>query len=214
MSLDSAALPRASVLAVLVLWAGVSSADAPAASGAAPSASPPRAAASTAPGAPPLGPPEPGSGSRVKDEPCSESVKAWAARASGRTGLAVSAASCPAGVVRLAVQGAGCDFEVSRLRGFKRTPDGTFGVSPIVQLEWETAPAPMKKALDSILAALGADGTLEIPSGEPVFRTAPAAPGARAPKLALAAAATLVVVGALALWLRRRSAARRPASSG
>jgi len=74
------------------------------------------------------------------------SVAAWATGASQHSGLVIAATACPAGVVRLQVAGAGCDFEVARARGFQRTADGKFGVSPIADLDWNQAPEPMKKA--------------------------------------------------------------------
>src|SRR5258706_8102734 len=87
------------------------------------------------------GPPS-GSGAPIA-EVCDASVAAWATGASQHSGLVISAAACPAGVVRLQVAGAGCDFEVAPARGFQRTADGKFGVSPIADLHWRQAPEPM-----------------------------------------------------------------------
>lgn len=96
---------------------------------------------------------------------CDEAVTAWTQRASARTGLTITPGGCPSGVVRLKVQGAGCDFEVRREGGFQRTADGSFGVSPIVDLDWDAAPEPMKKALAGLLAALAEDHALTVPTG-------------------------------------------------
>ena len=118
------------------------------------------------PGPPGAAAPPSGSSAPPAEE-CDPAVAAWAKSASQQSGLAITAAACPAGVVRLQIAGAGCDFEVARGRGFQTTTDGKFGVSPIANLDWATAPEPMKKALAGVLAALTHDPSLPLRDGEP-----------------------------------------------
>jgi hypothetical protein len=95
-----------------------------------------------------------------RDDLCNERVLAWAKAASERAGSSILAASCVLGTVRLQVAGAGCDYAVTRGEGFARTPDGAFGVSPIVNLDWDTAPDAMKRGLAGVLGALAEDPSL------------------------------------------------------
>ena len=126
----------------------------------------------------------------------------------------ITAVSCPGGLVRFKVRDAGCDYEVTKGKGFQRTADGAYAVSPIANLEWETAPEPMKKGLATMMAALTKDPTLPITG---VTRRAPspkAGPDqARQDKLAIGAA-FLITAGALGFWWTRGSgpAAPPPAS--
>ncbi len=178
----------------------------PAASSAA--VAPPSPSASAAVAPPPsasAASPAPSSSVPVRDDLCADAVATWAKNASQRSGLAITPASCSAGIVRLAVAGAGCDFEVSYTRGFQRTPDGKIGVSPIANLDWKDAPEPMKKALAGILTALTQDSTLLIPAGEPVFGK-PAETVFLGSRLnqALVGAGGLFGLAALGLWLKRR----------
>ena len=147
-----------------------------------------------------------GAAARVPDDVCDGGVDAWATRATAKTGLRIVPRSCVAGALRLAVSPAGCDFEISRDRGFRRTPDGAFAVSPIVDLDWGTAPAPMKHALDSLLLALASDPTLTIRVGTPIRH-----PDASSAHGKLAAATSVVLVAAMTIaWLlaqRRRTRA-------
>jgi hypothetical protein len=135
---------------------------------------------------------------------CDDAVGAWTERASRRTGLAITPASCPFGLVRLQVAGAGCDFEVSRDHGFQRTEGGAFGVSPIVDLDWTTAPEPMKKAFAAILSALAEDPSLPMSARRPssIFS------GPRRNQIAAGAALVVLFAAAFALWWKRRRAAR------
>jgi hypothetical protein len=129
---------------------------------------PPRPTASAAGSAAPApsGSSEPaGAAPLGMDGACDAATTGWATRASQRTGLDISAVECPSGLVRLKVAGAGCDFEVRRDRGFQQTADKAFGVSPIANLDWTTAPEPMKKALSGLLSALTEDPTLKMGTG-------------------------------------------------
>jgi hypothetical protein len=157
----------------------------------------PASAAPSAASAPPRAPQD-----GDTDAACDEAVAAWTARASQRTGLAIVPATCPLGLVRLAVVGAGCDFEVSRDRGFQRTPSGAFGVSPIVSLDWDTAPPPMKTAFAGLLTALTEDPSLPMGQKRPSsLRWL----GARSTQLAVGAGAALLAAGAAAFaWTRRK----------
>ncbi len=151
---------------------------------------------------------------------CSADVAAWAARASARSKMDVSAADCPRGVVRLHVAGAGCDFEVSSAReaGFRRTADGAFGVSPIADIDWNEAPPAMKRALDGVVAALEADPSLGVPTGERVLggtdsRDTGTPSLWRRPKLvSLAVVAVLALASVVYRLVRRRKV--RAASAG
>lgn len=143
------------------------------------------------------------------DAACDEAIVAWTERASRRTGLAISPASCPFGLVRLAVAGAGCDFEVSRDHGFQRTEGGAFGVSPIVDLDWTTAPEPMKKAFAGILSSLAEDPTLPMGNKRP----SPLLLGSRRNQIAAAAGLVALVAAAFALGWKRRRARRAVTSS-
>ncbi len=144
---------------------------------------------------------------------CDEAVVAWTRRATQRTGLTITPRACPSGLVRLAIAGAGCDFEVRREGGFQRTPDGSFGVSPIVNLDWDLAPEPMKKALAGLLSALSEDRSLPLltgrvqnhPEGQ---RDSETRFGSRRAQIALGAGA-IALLGAVAFGLRRRRRAPR-----
>ncbi len=182
------------------------SAPAPSASSsplAAPSASSalPAAPAPSASSAPPRAP-----ANGDTDSVCDEAIVAWTERASRRTGLAISPASCPFGLVRLQVTGAGCDFEVSRDHGFQRTEGGAFGVSPIVDMDWTTAPEPMKKAFTSILSALAEDPSLPMGNKRPSSMRL----GSRRNQIAAGAGLVLLVAAAFVLWWKRRR--RAPAA--
>lgn len=151
---------------------------------------------------------------------CDEAVRAWTERAAKRSGLAITARACPSGLIRFEVAGAGCDFEVRRDGGFKRTLDDTFGVSPIADIKWEHAPEPMKKALGGLLSALATDPSLPIPTGAIRLRTAATTEGQtaggvparwRRPRTILAGAGVIVALGATAFGLRHR---RRRRTSG
>lgn len=148
-------------------------------------------------------------------EPCDPAAAAWAKGASQHSGLDISALACPTGVVRLHVEGAGCDFEVSRARGFERTTDGKLGVSPIVNLDWSLAPAPMKKALAGVLAALAADPSLPIREGDPVRHADQGAMrlGSRHNQIiAGSAGGALVVAAGVGFWMMKRRRAKAVAS--
>lgn len=140
------------------------------------------------------------------DSVCDEAIVAWTERASRRTGLTISPASCPFGLVRLQVTGAGCDFEVSRDRGFQRTEGGAFGVSPIVDMDWTTAPELMKKAFTSILSALAEDPSLPMGNKRPSSMRL----GSRRNQIAAGAGLVVLVAAALVLWWKRRR--RAPAA--
>lgn len=140
---------------------------------------------------------------------CDAAVAAWAARASRRGGVEITAVSCPGELVRFAVRGAGCDYEVRKGKGFQSTADGAHSVSPIANLEWSTAPASMKKGLDTLLAALTEDPTLPITGG--AQRRPPRAAGAREDRLAVGAA-LLITAGALGLWWTRGPSRPSPPS--
>ncbi len=131
---------------------------------------------------------------------CDEAIVAWIERASSRTGLTISPVACPFGLVRLQVTGAGCDFEVSRDRGFQRTEGGAFGVSPIVDMDWTTAPEPMKKAFTSILSALAEDPSLPMGNKRPSSMVL----GSRRNQIAAGAGLVLLVAAAFVLWWKRR----------
>lgn len=146
---------------------------------------------------------------------CDEAVVAWTRGATQRTGLTITPGGCPSGVVRLKIAGAGCDFEVRREGGFQRTPDGIFGVSPIVNLDWDVAPEPMKKALAGLVSALAEDRSLPIPTGR--VRNHPEGQrdseewfGSRRAQIAVGVGA-LALLGAVAFGLRRRRRASPPA---
>ncbi len=146
---------------------------------------------------------------------CDEAVVAWTKGASQRTGLTITPGGCPSGVVRLKIAGAGCDFDVRREGGFQRTPDGSFGVSPIVNLDWDVAPEPMKKALAGLLSALAEDRSLPISTGR--VRNHPegqrdieARFGSRRAQIAVGAA-VIALLGAVVFGLRRRRRAAPPA---
>jgi hypothetical protein len=168
------------------------------------------------PGSPPGGAPPSASGAPAA-EACDPGVAAWAKNASVHAGLTISAVACPTGVVRLQVAGAGCDFEVAPARGFQRTADGKFGVSPIADLNWDVAPEPMKKALAGVLAALAQDPSLPIREGDPVRHAGPEAMplGSRRNQIiAGSAGGALVVAAAVGFWLkRRRDKAASPVAS-
>ncbi|MFS8067421.1 MAG: LPXTG cell wall anchor domain-containing protein [Byssovorax sp.] len=166
------------------------------------SSSPLAAPAPSASSAPPRAP-----ANGDTDSVCDEAIVAWTERASRRTGLTISPASCPFGLVRLQVTGAGCDFEVSRDHGFQRTEGGAFGVSPIVDMDWTTAPEPMKKAFTSILSALAEDPSLPMGSNK---RPSSLLLGSRRNQIAAAAGLVLLVAAAFVLWWRRRR--RAPAA--
>jgi hypothetical protein len=165
------------------------------------------AVAAAEPG-PPRGAPPSDSGAPIA-EACDAAVAAWARGASQHSGLVISAAACPAGVVRLQVAGAGCDFEVARARGFQLTADGKFGVSPIADLDWNVAPEPMKKALAGVLTGLAQDPSLPIREGEPI-RHAPTGSmllGSRRNQIiAGAGGGALVAAAAVGVWMKRRRA--------
>lgn len=149
---------------------------------------------------------------------CDDATRAWAERASKRTGLAITAVACPSGVVRLEVAGAGCDFEVRRDGGFKRTADGKLGVSPIANLEWEVAPEPMKEALAGLLSALAEDPSLPIPTGAVRYRAdgevAGGAKGLGSRRTQMIAfAGVMAALGALAFGLRRLRKRKPPSPS-
>jgi hypothetical protein len=158
-----------------------------------------------------------GSAAPVADV-CDPAVATWARDASQHTGLAITAAACPTGVVRLQVANAGCDFEVAAGRGFQRTADGKFGVSPIANLDWAVAPEPMKKALAGVLAALTQDPSLLIREGDPVRHgvEGPMLLGSRRNQIIAGSAGGAVVIAAgLGFWLmkRRRAKPVAPAAS-
>jgi hypothetical protein len=133
---------------------------------------------------------------------CEDAVVAWAKGASQRTGAAIAAVSCPGELVRFKIEGAGCDYEVRRGgQGFQKTADGVFGVSPIVDLDWTSAPEPMKKGLAALLTALGQDATLPIRRPPPKSEV-PIAAGASAAVVVVAAAA-----GGAVWWRRKKKAA-------
>lgn len=143
-----------------------------------------------------------GPASARPDVTCGDAVVDWAERASSRTGLTITPVACPAGLVRLQVAGAGCDFEVRREQGFQRTASGAFGVSPIVDLDWTTAPEPMKKALTGILTALTEDPSLQMDNR----RRSSMRLGSRRKQIAAGAALVVILAAALAFWWKRRRA--------
>jgi hypothetical protein len=143
------------------------------------------------------------------DDICNEVALKWAEAASARTGKTITPSACPAGLVRLSVASAGCDFEVRRREGFQRTADGAFGVSPIANLDWSTAPEPMKQGLAAVLAALTADPSIPIRSGTPVRSSEHAqasAIAARNNRIFVAAGALVLTAVAAGTWWRRRKA--------
>jgi len=154
----------------------------------------------------------PAASAASQDDGCVDQVTTWTTAASRSVGLEITPVSCPGGLVRLKVQGAGCDFEVSREGGFKRTADGKFGVSPIVDLDWDAAPEPMKKGLASVLTALANDPGLPLAAGNAPRRVQPPQrlPGSRRAQLAVGGGSVAVFLAALAIWWRRRTGARRP----
>lgn len=196
--------PPAASSAVVAPPAASSAAVAPPAASSAALAPPPASAAAPSPSGSTA--PAPLSSAPVRDDLCPDAVVAWTKAASQRSGLTITPASCSAGIVRLAVAGAGCDFEVARNRGFQRTADGSIGVSPIADLDWKDAPEPMKKALAGILAALAQDGTLLIPAGEPVFGEPAGGAGLFSSRRnqILFGVGGLFGLAALGLWLKRR----------
>ena len=175
------------------------------------------AAVATAQPGPPGAAAPPSGSSAPPAEDCDPSVAAWARGASQQSGLSITAASCPAGVVRLQIAGAGCDFEVARGRGFQTTPDGKFGVSPIANLDWATAPEPMKKALAGVLAALAHDPSLPLRDGEPIRH--PPGEGAvalgsrRNQIIAGSAGGALLVAAGVGFWMMKRRRARPSVAS-
>jgi hypothetical protein len=186
-----------------------SSASAPPAASSAPA--PP--AASSAPA-----PPAASGAPAHTDDVCDEAAIKWAAAASARTGKTITLAACPSGLVRLSVAGAGCDFEVRRREGFQHTADGAFGVSPIANLDWNTAPEPMKQGLAAVLAALAADPSIPIRSGHPMSSSEHAqavATAARNNRIFVGAGALVLTAAAVGMWLRRRKTrgATPPAAS-
>jgi hypothetical protein len=136
----------------------------------------------------------------VAVDKCEDAVVDWAKAASQRTGAAIVAVSCPGDLVRFKIEGAGCDYEVRRDgKGFQKTADGVFGVSPIVNRDWTSAPEPMKKGLAALLTALGQDPTLPI---------RPAPPKSKVP-IAIGAGAAVVVAaaGGVVWWKKRKKGA-------
>jgi len=205
MALASRRAPWAALFLLLTL-STVARADAPPPGSVALPAPTPAASGSSAPPA--------ASTTRDAGLDCDEAVVAWTKGASRRTGLTITPGGCPSGVVRLEIAGAGCDFEVRREGGFQRTPDGSFGVSPIVNLDWDVAPEPMKKALAGLLAALAEDRSLPVSTGR--MRNHPEGQreievgvGSRRAQIAVGAGA-IALLGALAFGLQRRRR-RRPA---
>ncbi|MFO0756101.1 MAG: hypothetical protein U0359_06400 [Byssovorax sp.] len=212
--------PAPAATLILPPGAGSAAASAAASASAAPAAS---AAAPAAPSASAAAPPPPApaapvaSGSAMpapsasappsRDDLCADTVITWAKGASQRTGLTIAPVSCSPGIVRLSVAGAGCDFEVARGKGFQRTTDGTFGVSPIANLDWASAPEPMKKALAGLLTALSQDGSLLIPSGDPIYNAdAGRFLGSRQNQI-LAGVAALLALGGVGFWLKKKKPA-------
>ena len=173
------------------------------------------AVAMAQPGPPGAAAPASGSSAPPAEE-CDPSVAVWAKGASQKTGLVITAASCPAGVVRLQIADAGCDFEVARGRGFQTTADGKFGVSPIADLDWTTAPEPMKKALAGVITALTHDPSLPLREGEPV-RHPPHETGLlgsqRNKVIAGSAGGALLVAAGVGFWLMKRRRAKPSAAS-
>jgi hypothetical protein len=166
------------------------------------------------PGPPTAGAPPSESAAPVADV-CDAAVAIWTRDASQHTGLSITAAACPIGVVRLLVAGAGCDFEVAPARGFQRTPDGKFGVSPIANLDWAVAPEPMKKALAGVLAALAQDPSLPIREGDPIRHAAegPLLLGSRRNQIiAGSAGGALLVAAGVGFWLMKRRRAKPAAA--
>jgi hypothetical protein len=164
------------------------------------------AIAAAQPGPPAAEAPPSASGAPTAED-CDPGVAAWTQAASKHTGLAITPIACPAGVVRLEIAGAGCDFEVARGHGFQPTADGKLFVSPIANLDWNVAPEPMKKALAGVLAALAHDPSLPIREGEPMLHPGSGAtpPGSRRNQIiAGGAGGALVVAGGIAFWLKRR----------
>jgi hypothetical protein len=167
----------------------------------------PRAPAASA--APPAAP-------ATTDDGCDEAVVAWTTAASRRSGLTITASACPVGLIRLQVAGAGCDYEIVRQRGFQRTADGAFGVSPIANLDWSQAPEPMKKGLAAIVAGLEQDPSLPIRAGSVVRSSERGAIEARALRerrirvFGGVAMAVLGLSGLGAWWKRRRARPKAP----
>ena len=177
---------------------GAVRADVPQPSPSASAAQPSPSASAAAPSPPPA--------RNDLDGACDPAALTWAKGASQRSGLPISPSSCPNGGVRLVVAGAGCDFEVRRDRGFQRTPDGAFAVSPIANLDWGTAPEPMKKALAAIVAALAQDPSLPMGTGALAAHPEPVAGrlGSERNRLGLVTGVTLLSIASLAFYLRWR----------
>ncbi|MEP7122575.1 MAG: hypothetical protein ABJE95_16755 [Byssovorax sp.] len=172
------------------------------------------AVASAEPGPPSAGAPPADSAAPVADV-CEPAVATWAKDASQHTGLTISAAACPTGLIRLQVAGAGCDFEVARGRGFQKTADGKFGVSPIANLDWAVAPEPMKKALAAVLAALAQDPSLAIRDGDPIRHAPGSGPGMGSQRnqiIAGSAGGALLVAAGVGFWLMKRRRAKPAAT--
>jgi len=180
----SVARPAATGSAAVPVPAPTSSAAAPAPTGSA--AAPAGSSAPT---------PAPAGSAQHAADVCNDAVEAWAKAASRRTGLTIHPVACFVGLVRVEVAGAGCDFELTRNTAFQRTKDGAFGVSPIVNLDWSTAPEPMQKALAGLLSALEQDPSLHIRTGDER--------GVRAVPIAIGAG-VLVSAALAAAWLKRR----------
>ena len=173
------------------------------------------AVAAAQPGPPSAGAPPSGSAAPVVDV-CDPAVATWTRDASQHSGLSITAAACPTGLVRLQVAGAGCDFEVAAGRGFQLTADGKFGVSPIANLDWTVAPEPMKKALAGVLAALAQDPSLPIREGDPVRQGAegPMLLGSRRNQIvAGSAGGALVVAAGVGFWMLKRRRAKPAAAA-
>jgi hypothetical protein len=168
------------------------------------------AVAHAEPGPPTVGAPPSDSAAPVADV-CDPAVATWTRDASQHTGLSITAAACPTGVVRLQIAGAGCDFEVAAGRGFQLTADGKFGVSPIANLDWAVAPEPMKKALAAVLAALTQDPSLIIRQGDPIRHgvEGPMLLGSRRNQILAGSAGGAVIVAAgVGFWLMKRRRAK------
>ncbi|APR79815.1 Hypothetical protein A7982_05162 [Minicystis rosea] len=210
--LSTSLVARADLTAPPSSASATASAAAPPASSAAPPASAKAPAASASSSASPPSSASPtGSARAPLHGLCDEKALAWAKGASTRIGREIEAVACPAGLVRLRVAGAGCDYEVNQRSGFARTADGAFSVSPIVDLDWATAPEPMRKGLSDILTALTQDPSLRMGTGEAAHRADQASVPLQRP-VYFAVGAALLSAGALAFWLsRRRSRANEPA---
>ena len=146
------------------------------------------------------------------DSLCSDAAVAWAARAAARMKKDVTAVACPGDLVRLHVENADCDFEVTRAGGFRRTASGKLGVSPIANLEWSTASPATRDRLDELLVALDADPSLlDLSHAHPAPPRGPAKPGGGSivRVVGVVAGVLIAVFAVLArLYVRRRRAAR------